>query len=287
MLIIPRTKAMVLSLLAVMLVGSAMAVTASAAVEAGPFWHHRNEPAENTGEKIPPRAPENFKGTGGAQTLQGKVGTMNVKIVSGGVQVKGAIFNNTLQGQIKLEIVYKQPELVEPALKECNVRIGNGQVLNNIVVVKGHLMWKWNGAPAQLTENPAKTGQTPDLAFTNVEPTKQSTLPNYRSVGVFANVNLTGAGCGALAGVNPVGGSEVGLPNLPIETWSRKLAVRTLQSETIPATVGTGEGFLQHFWNGEAMQGMITGLTFAGNPANLIGQTEVESAQQEISIFEK
>lgn len=266
-----------LGMLAVMLAGSVMATTASAT--AGPFWHHRLNSGEGEGAKIEPKAPENFRGQGGEQTLKGTIGKEPVVISSAGIEVKGAIFNNANQGQIKLEIVYKQPTLVSPKLPGCVVTVGE----KNIVVVKGHLMWKWNGEKKQLEEQP-QLNQKWDIGFTAVEPSQQKPAVervNLTNNGTFTTVALKStATCAALAGTFNVSGSEVGIPSpSQLEEWSKKLQVRTVESQT-------GK-FLQHFWDGEAFQGAELGLTFANNPASLIGQTEVEAAQQEIAVFEK
>jgi hypothetical protein len=283
---ISRIRAVMLGLLAVMLVGSVMAATASA--EAGPFWHHRpiGETKNTVGSKIEPTAPENFSGTQGQQTLAGEAAGLKVEISAPSAEVKGAIFNGEHQGQIKMSILYKEPKLIKPELKECAVLIGAA----NTVVVKGHLAWKWNGTKKQLETLPQITEQTPDIIFTSVEPQQQkpAVVEDYRKVGVFTTITFKGTGCGVLAGTFSVEGSEVGIPNRKLEEFSRTLAVRTLPSETgINKEAGEGAGFLQHIWDGEAYQGIIVGLKFGGNPANLIGQTETEAAQQEIAVFEK
>ncbi len=257
-----------LGTLAVMLAGSAMAATASA--EAGPFWHHRAIGGEGEGAKVEPKAPENFKGEGGVQTFKGKIGTTEFEIAAKSEQVKGAIFNNALQGQIKLELIYNQPELIKPTIAGCVVTVGQ----KNIVQAKGHLMWKWNGTETQLNEV-KQEAQVPDLVFTPTEVVSGATeLPK---AGAFTTIGFNSK-CGALVGTFNVGGTEVGLPSPShVAEWSRKLSVRTLE----------GKELLQHFWNGAKFVGAKVGLELGGNPASLIGQTQTESEQQEIAIFEK
>ena len=260
-----------------------MAATASA--EAGPFWHHRAINGIGEGNKIEPSAPENFRGEGGTGTLTTKIGGTELELSTSSGQVKGAIFNNAHQGQIKATLVSGQIHILKPALTNCTVTF-NG---NNIVVVKGHLAWKWDGTSGQLTENP-QTAQQPDIIFTNVEPQEQSPFGtlDYRKVGVFANFIFTGAGCGIFSGSQPISGSEVALPTPnTLTTFSRTLKVRTIPSGTIPASVGEKEGFLQHVWVGTRFQGLILGLGLGTNPANLVGQFETTAEQQEIAIFEK
>ena len=161
---ISRLRALVLGVLAVMLVGSAMATTASA--EAGPFWHHRAEGGKGVGEKIEPKAPENFRGPGGEQKLKIKVATTSLEVTSMSLQIKGAVFNGPDRGQIKSELVYSQPKLTSPNFPNCLVTVGT----KNIVVLKGHLMWKWDGTKTQLGKVVQQPEQTPDIVFTAVEP---------------------------------------------------------------------------------------------------------------------
>ncbi len=271
-----RIRAVMLGLLAVMLAGSVMAGTASA--EAGPFWHHRLNEKEGEGAKIEPKAPENFRGTGGEQTLKGKISTTEFEIVSTSLQVKGAVFNAPNQGQIKLELVYNQPHLVKPALSNCTVVVGT----KNIVQVKGHLMWKWNGTKEQLIEQP-QAHQTVDLGFTAVEPQQQEKEETEAlTAGTFSTITLTGGGCGVLAGTFNVTGSEVGIPSPnTLGTWSKTLAVNTVEHKQ-----GTGR-WLQHFWDGKGFQGAELGLAVGANVASLVGQTTVNAEQQEVAVFEK
>jgi hypothetical protein len=272
---------MVLGLLAVMLVGFVMASSALAA--AGPFWHHRPIGGEGTGEKIEPKAPENFSGTQSTQTLIGEIAGIKIDIAAPGASVSGAMFNSPNQGQFKMTITYKEPKLIKPELKECAIVIG----ASNTLVLKGHLEWKWNGNAAQLTAEPQTKEQIPEMIVTSVEPLQSSTS-DFRKNGVFTTITLKGAGCGALAGTFNIEGSQVGFINRKIEEFSKTLAFRTTSGEAIKSEIaGGGEGFLQHDWNGSTFQGIVAGLKFGGNPANLIGQTETESAQQEIAIFEK
>jgi hypothetical protein len=265
-------RAAVLGLLAVMLAGSVMAATASAGP--GPFWYHREVGAKGNGVKISANAPESFKGTGGTQTLKSIVSGTPIVTRASSVQVKGAILNNVFQGQIKLELIYNQPALVEPALKECTVRIGT----DNIVVVKGHLAWKWNGEKKQLEEQKQKeAGQTPILLSTPREIQQGATaLPE----GVVTTLTLTGSGCGVLAGAHTIEGNEVGLPSpAGLEEFSRTLVVRTLEE-------AVGQRYKLHFWNGLKFIGAEANLALASNSFFLIGQTAVESAKQEVAILE-
>jgi hypothetical protein len=266
-----------LGLGAVMLVGFVMASSAVAA--AGPFWHHRAIGGEGEGAKIEPKAPENFSGKGGEQLFKAVVAGTSVEFASPSVQVSGAIFNSTLQGQIKADIVYAEPRLTKPELKECSVIIGK----NNTIVAKGFLTWKWNGTAGQLTVEPQTKEQTVEGILGAATPALQK--PSVEKVnlteGELTTVTLKGTSCGVLAGTFPVSGSYVAFPNRKVDEFSRDVSLRVVE------TPGTGV-FLQHYYDGEGMQGAEVGLKVGGNPAfYFLGQTEVESAQQEVAVFEK
>lgn len=285
-----------------MLLGSVTADAASAA-EAGPFWRHRTG-GSGEGAKIEPKAPENFSGKAGVETLGGEISNAKVVLTSAAAQVKGAIFNAEHQGQIKIAIFYQQPEVKVngETPKECTASIGQQGQFSDIVQLKGHLAWKWNGTRSQLIEEP-QLNQKWDIIFTQTEPQQQASndplLDLRKAAGVFAEISLVGPGCGVLAGKQKVAGAEVGLPSLSqLEEWSKKLSIRTIPSGTLPATVETfnekpavgGVGFLQHIWVSpiaQDYQPLVLGLTFGNNAASLVGQTETEAAQQEIAVFEK
>jgi hypothetical protein len=282
--LVSRIRVVMLGLLAVVLMGSV--ISASASAEAGPFWLHR-EVGGKEGTKV--KAPENFRGTGGEQRLLGKISGAEIEMSVKSLQIKGAILNGEHQGQIKIELIYNQPRLVTPELKECNVTVNT----NNVEIIKGHLMWKWNGEKKQLEEQP-QGAQKWDIGFTNVEPQQQEPAPakpaDFRKLGVFATITLSGKGCGVLAGTQLVQGSEVGIPNLTnLNEFSKKLSIRTLPDGTLKEELAEKplEGFLQHYWGGKSFVPLVLGLGFAGNPGAIIGQIEIEAAQQEIAVSEK
>jgi hypothetical protein len=291
-----KIRAVVLGTLAVMLAGSVMAATASA--EAGPFWHHRQEGESGEGAKIPANKPENFSGHGGVQTLTGEISNIKVELISAAAQVKGQIQNTEHQGQIKVAIFYQPPSLKinGETPKECIASVGQQGQFTNIVQLKGHLAWKWDGTTQQLTEQPQRQ-QKWDIVFTQAEPQEQTGRPLIdlrKAPGAFAEIKFTGAGCGVLStGPAKVAGAEVGIPApSQLESWSKKLNIRTLPSGQFPKEVlgeaaPTGAGFLQHIWVGAGYQPLVLGLTLGGNAANLSGQTDVDAEQQEIAVFEK
>ncbi len=267
---ISRTKVLVFGLLALVLVGAVAGASASASP--GPFWYHR--PVGETlgsGVKVAASAPESFKGVGGEQRLLGTIGKEEVEITASSVQVKGAISNNAFQGQVKLELIYNQPRLIKPTslASTCVVKVGE----NNIVQVKGHLMWKYKKGGSELTEQGA-AGQKPEIVFTPKEIAQGATaLPG----GVFTEIHFSTSGCGLFPPVAPVEGSQIGYGSPSgLGEWSTNLAVRT--------TGGTEE--LVHFWNGEKNVEGKVGLKFDKNESSLIGQTEVKANQQEIAVKE-
>jgi hypothetical protein len=260
-------RAAALSLLAAMATGSVMVGTASA--EAGPFWHMRAIGAEGAGEKIEPKTPASFTEESVGQTLKGELSKTPVIIKTEGIQVKGAVFNSLSQGQIKVEIIYHQLALVEPVIKGCNVVVGE----KNIIQIKGHLMWKWNGESKQLEEQPV-THQTPALVFSGAEPAEGESELDH---GNFTVITLSSS-CGVLAGTFPVGGSVVGIiSSANVEEWHTLLSMAVVEAPKSQ----------QHFWDGKASQGTKVGLLFGGNSATLVGGVALESVPQEIAIFGK
>jgi hypothetical protein len=262
-----RKRALVFGLLVFVLVGPTFAVSASASP--GPFWYHRGVGTEGGGVKVAANAPEGFKGVGGEQSIIGTIGGTPIELASNRVQTKGAIFNNAFQGQAKIEVIYSQPTLAKPVLSGCAVTVG----AKNIVQVKGHLMWKYVAGGSELNEQGA-AGQKVEMVFTPKEIAQGATaLPG----GVFTTITLAGSGCNVLAGTFNVEGREIGFGSPSgLGEFSTNLAVRT--------TVGQEE--LVHFWNGEKNVEGKAGLTFAGNEASLIGQSELKANQQEVSVKE-
>jgi hypothetical protein len=277
--VLSRIRAVMLGLLAMMLVGSFAAASASA--EAGPFWHKRAVGGKGEGEKISESAKESFTSKGGTQTLNGKISSTPVEIVANSTEGEGGeIYNNSKQGQIEFKNFYKEPHLVKPELKGCEVKVGK----ENKVPLKGHLMWKWNGEKKQLEEQPQKE-QTVDIGFTVVEPGAQKEEVDFTKDGTFTSITFSGSGCGVLAGTFNVNGSDVAIPNRKLEEFSRTLNVRTLANPRSGSEFN--EVYLQHYWNGSAFEGIKLGLVFGSEPASLVGQTENESTTNELAVFEK
>jgi hypothetical protein len=260
-----RPRMTLLSLLAMLLVGSFAASTAYA--EAGPFCHHRAKGTEGPGEKLGGDAEgENANGVGGVQNLKGTVGTTPVEIVSKDIQIKIQIYNAADQCQIKISIQYHNPKLEKPVVAGCETEVG----VQNKIQVKLHAAWKWNGTTKQLEEQPQKEQQTDWLA-TTTDLHGTTSLPK----GEF--VQITFKKCGVLTGKFPVKGTErVWVIPEHVEEFMTKFKL-----------VIQGGKWQQHYWNGTQFIGGETGLEFGGNPADLTGEGEVTMEKQELALFEK
>jgi hypothetical protein len=266
-----NTKVLLLGLAALLLIGSIGAEVAYA--EAGPSFHMRGAGEKGEGEYIGGSTPLEVQGEGGEQTLKGTIGTTPVVLKSPGVKITGSIWDNSLQGQMKLELKYSPITIVEPKLKECSVEMFTQKGAKNTVFTEGHLAWTWDGTKTQLQEK-SQLAQKPDIIFTPPGTQIQEGATELPK-GTFAEVKFTGAGCGVLAGIFKTSGSSVGsLKPAKVEEWGKALTVNTAE--------GTAK---QHFWNGKEFIGVEAGLVFAVNPASLIGETKIHPVNQEIAIF--
>lgn len=259
-----------LGLLAMLLAGSYVAATASAA---GPFWYHKTGEIGN-GVKISASEPERMKGKGFEYKLKSTIGKEPIEIVASETQVKGIIYNTALSGQGKFEILYREPKLTTPKLPGCSVTIGE----QNAVHVFGHLMWKWNGTEKQRNEQPYRE-QLPDWVYLPSELQQGATkLPEL----TFTTITLEGSACGVLAGSYPLKGSAAASRTL---MW----LVAFSENETVKMWETNQK---QHFFNGHEEIGAETGLTLEEAPVTLSGTINMvtagtqQSAGQKIGILE-
>jgi hypothetical protein len=270
-----KARAIGLGLLVLLVAGGIASATASAGP--GPFWYHREGPGEN-GLKIQAASPEGFFGTGGPQELRTSVGEAEVVLTSPGVKITGFIWNNNLQGQIKLRLKYAPITIVKPKLPGCQAEVFSQPAAHNVVYAEGHLAWKWNGEKKQLEEQKQKE-QLPDIIF--VPPgTQIQQGAEKQPEGIFAEIRfLPMSLCGILGGITlKIKGDTVGNLVQPQQTeqWSNTLAVALLEGKQ-----------KQHFWNGEKFVGIETGLLISENATSLIGQENIlETLRQEVAIFE-
>jgi hypothetical protein len=260
-----KARALLLSLVALLL-ASAIAPGAVYA-GAGPFWHHREVGAKGEGENLS-TTPEPIQGEGGVQTIKMIIGSMMVEMEAKGLQIKGAIYNNSLQGQGKFSLAYHEIKVVKPELKGCEARLGT----TDVVKLTGHLAWKWDGTKKQLEESSQKT-QTPGWIFGSGEIAEGATeLPKDG----ITTLSLVGTGCGVLASTVNTEGSIAGeMVPTRVEEWGRTQKIVTLEGKRA-----------QHLWNGKGFIGVGTEFTQGGKPAGLLGEDVIETKAQEVAVFE-
>jgi hypothetical protein len=135
-----RMKFLLASLLAMLAMGSVAADIASATELQGPWWRH---PELEKQVKYPQNKTRQIKGinSGGFE-----VRTFNVSIFCGEALVDGAIWNGAHQGQDQakwqlLKCRFQRPVICAP----LQVKIAQAKVYTE-------LMWKYQGAPKELTE---------------------------------------------------------------------------------------------------------------------------------------
>lgn len=272
-MLIFKARAGLLGLLAVLLLSLSVTATADAQ---GPFWYHRSLGGQGKGVKISAQEPEQVRGGGGAVVMEGKLAGNTIEIAASQVQVKGIIYNNSLQGQSKIELAYVQPTLVKPAGSHCAVIFG----ASNMVKVYGHLAWTWDLTATQLKEQP-QLNQTADWILLGHEIQQGATeLPKT----VFTSITLKSSGgtC-LLASQTTVEGSlAASIESALLGKFGTKQWVEALPN-----------GALQHFWNGKENIGVETSLKFASEPIKLVQvlkETETfgrqGGAKQEVALYE-
>lgn len=264
-----KARVALLGLLGLLLVG--LLAPAAASATAGPFCYHRALGGQGKGEIIKAQAPEPFEGSGGAQTLNGKMGETEFELSSAAVQVKGVIYNNAFQCQAKITLQYQEIKLAKPEIAGCTVTVG--ETGNNVVELLGHQAWTWDGTEKQLLEHPQQN-QKPDWIFLKNEIAENATeLP----AGEFTKINF-GAKCGVLSGIKiKVAGSD-GAESKPanLGEWGTEEEISS----------GGGE-LQQHFWNGKAAVGVKTGLTVGGSAAKYKGVFKIAiQKRQQLPIQE-
>jgi hypothetical protein len=273
-----KFRAGLLGVCALLLLGAYSAAPAFAV--GGPFCHERKagETENEEGKLIPASAPEQVAGEGGEQKLAGKIGGAEVVLTSPSTQVKGIIYNNADQCQVKILIDYGTVSVV--GAPNCNVTVNS----NNSIKIYGHQVWKWNGTKEQLEEK-SPLAQVRDWLFLPFElPEGATELP--KSTIPYATITLTS---------NKNGTCLLASKQLPVEGSTTVLAApytlgKWAATEEQIATGGEGK---QQFWNGKALIGFETGLKFNSAASKYEGITKVKTtgrqqeAPQEIAYFEK
>jgi hypothetical protein len=268
-----------LGLVTLLLVGS---YAASAAYAGGPYIYHRaiGEKSNLKGVKVSEASPEKVEGKGNEQRLRGKVGVA-VELLSKEVKVAGEVYNNANQGQGKFTLTYAEPEVVKPTeLTGCKAKIGT----NNVVKIYGRQDWKWNGTLTQLLASPQKAEQTREWAFTGapVTPTKAEEESNEVKLGEaeFTTIHFGKVGCKLLENTSAVVKGSVGA--LPTPNTQEEFS----QTEKV---LSPGTQLKQHDWNWPTRryQGLETHLKFGTEPAEYVGEFEVNDPKQELAYFEE
>jgi len=232
-----RTRLVLAGLVALLALSSVMAAPVSA--HPGPFWRQRPAGTTGSGVKITQSAQEKFQSKGGLSVLAVPGAGLEIKCAA--AQDKGTIWNNSLQGQGKVQIEFH---------RGCTVS-GGGENCKVVEPIKFsayfHLAWKWNGETKQLEQgNQQELGQKPDVIFTHSE---------LGTAGVPKEefVTLTLVECGMFSGTNIVSGFESAqLYPFQVETWVKEAAF-----------VFTPGKHKQHYWNGKEQEGVETALTTA------------------------
>jgi hypothetical protein len=261
-----RTRATLLGALTLLLASSFGSATALAGP--GPFAYHRAIGEKSNGVKISEKSPESFQGEGGEQKAASKISGTEVEGVAKSVQIKGILYNNSLQGQLKMELKFHEVELIKPKLPGCEVKFGK----NDTASVVGHLAWKWDGTAKQL-EEPSQARQGPAGVGLGSELKEGATeLPNTE----FTTITFSGAACGVLIGKFAAKGSET-IKTKPsmLGEWSKSLAI----------TLSEGKEKI-HFWNGKTFIGAETALLLGSEPAKVSGESKATVTSQEITVFE-
>jgi hypothetical protein len=243
-----KTRATVLGLLALLLVGSISAGSASA--NPGPIcWHREN--SKDVGARIPATAPEPFFGNGGTQVLEGAISGQAVEITSSIAQIKGVIYNarnqagTAIQCQIKAWIHYQKLELSKPVISGCTVTIGEAG--DNNKQFYGEFIWTYAGVAKELTEQPQLAQKPAQVIWParagEIEPGGKE-IPS----GEFTKINF-GAKCGLFSStkVSVKGNAGVSIANHlgeeGVEKWDTSFKVAAL-----------GEAW-QCFWVGTEKEG--------------------------------
>jgi hypothetical protein len=239
-----RARALLLALLVCVLVGS-VAAEAAYAAEPGPFFYGREIGGKGEGEKLSETKPTPLSGEAKEGVARVIIASTPIEIVTKSIQAKGVLYNNALQGQIKILQKYSESKLIKPELKECAVKFGE----TNEIKVEGHLAWKWNGQKKQLEESPK--GQKPTILFTAGSLAEGATkLPEE----TFVDVVFKGGGCGVLAGSFPIKGSI-----------AASLKPANLEEFTSEPTATLPGPQADAFWNGKEAIGTEPKLTTDGS----------------------
>ena len=269
-----KVRLVVLGLLSVMAFGAVASTVALASP--GPFWWHRNNSKEGAGVKLAEGSTEQYKGAGETTVFKSEEGGVKFTL-AGETQVKGDIWNEPNQGQIKAQVTFPKVKVTSPAeLTSCKVKV------TVPVDYVGHLMWKYRGNKEELSQEGTQEshGQKWDVVLypANTKFTlKEGELSEKNT---FAEIKFAlESACAAFQGLTlkPKGLSGFADKALNLEEFTKKATVEF-----------PGHEVWQHFWNGTevaTLKGVLE--QGAGHPAFFEGTLPFEFEKQEIDIHEK
>jgi hypothetical protein len=268
-------------LIALLAVSSIISVSASAGP--GPFWLQKKvNDNSSAGWKIAAQSPEKFQGKSGKAVLKSKILGIAIEIICNKDRSGGIIYNNGLQGQMKISVSFTECTIV--GLAKCKV---NEPIQFN---ANGHLMWKWNGTTAQLNERPQEK-QVPDLLFYHGE--IQQGTKALEEGAEFVTIRIGGEGCAVKEAEAFV---AKGYESADVTPWTMQFA-----NQMGPQTEFVDRLFLgfapgpheQHFWNGQEQVPLVTELHLGVEKATFTNQAELgpfytqNNEQQKIAISER
>jgi hypothetical protein len=276
-----KVRLVLAGLTALLAVSAIISVSASAGP--GPFWLQKKaNDCCSAGWKITAQSPEKFQGKSGRAVLKSKILAIAVEIICNKDRSGGIIYNNGLQGQIKIAVSFS--ECTINGLPKCKV---NEPIQFN---ANGHLMWKWNGTTAQLNERPQEK-QVPDLLFYGGE--IQQGTKSLEESKPFVSIAIGGEGC-AVKEAEPF--VAKGYESADVTPWKMQF-----ENQMGPQTEFVDRLFVgftpgpheQHFWNGQEQVGLVTSLHLGTEAAKFENQAELgpfytqKNEQQIIAISER
>lgn len=266
-------------LIALLAVSATISVSASAGP--GPFWLQKKvNDCCSAGWKITAQSPEKFQAKSGRSVLKAKIVAIPVEIICNKDRAGGIIYNNGLQGQMKISVSFT--ECVVTGLKGCTVA---EPIQFN---ANGHLMWKWNGTPKQLSEQPQRE-QVPDLLFYGGE--IQQGAKSLEEGKEFVPIKISGETCAVKETF-----VAKGFESADVTPWTMQFEnqmgpqTEFVERLFVGFTPGPHE---QHFWNGLEQVGLRTALHLGVEPATFTSQEELgpfytqKNEQQKVAISER
>lgn len=237
----------------------------------GPFWHQRKAGEMGNGVKISGLSPEKFQGKGSLNILI----TFH-EVTCNEAQIKGLIYNNSLQGQGKLAVLYTG---CSSNLTHC--------IVNEPVhfSTNAHLAWKWEQEPKELEGQKRQSlGQVPGMLLYHGE--IEEGVKGLKEEMEFISISFKKDGVGecefAEAPLVIKGYSSAEITPEGIEHWASTYHLRFRTSQ-----------IWQTYWNGSEQLGLLSSLKGGiSSSAGFKGQAKLGpflaqgGEPREIAIFE-